>query len=165
MIKLHSEPLMVLSDYKKTSLYFSVGLECTMKCMNDLKQINYDISECDCHNSELLKNKPIEFTKEYLEQIINKNPFINSYVMGGLEPLDSFNNLIKLIELIRSINNDDIVIYTGYYEHEVENKINTLKQYSNIIMKFGRFNPQLKPKFDKVLGVTLISSNQYGKKI
>ena len=44
-------------------------------------------------------------------------------------------------------------------------KINILKQYPNIIIKFGRFKPNQKSHYDDVLGVNLISDNQYGEKI
>ena len=62
---------------------------------------------------------------------------------------------------------DDIVIYTGYTEEElIEN--DTFKKvckYKNIIIKFGRFIPNQEPHYDEVLGVKLVSDNQYAKKV
>ena len=40
-----------------------------------------------------------------------------------------------------------------------------LSKYKNIIMKFGRFIPESEKIHDDVLGIDLISSNQFAKKI
>ena len=77
-----------------------------------------------------------------------------------------YKEVIDLIDYFRDNNCDDyFVIYTGYYENEIEDIINLLKQRKNIIVKFGRFIPNSKEKYDEVLGVTLSSDNQYGKVI
>ena len=60
--------------------------------------------------------------------------------------------------------NDDFVIYTGYYEDEIGD-LDNYKKYGNIIFKFGRFKPNQEKHWDEVLGVYLISDNQYGKKV
>ena len=60
---------------------------------------------------------------------------------------------------------DDIVIYTGYNLNEIEDKVNILKNYKNIIIKFGRFIPNNKIHYDEILGVYLASDNQYALKI
>ena len=60
---------------------------------------------------------------------------------------------------------DEIIIYTGYYPEEIEEKINKLKQFANIIVKFGRYIPDRPSRYDEVLGVTLISDNQFAKRI
>ena len=57
------------------------------------------------------------------------------------------------------------MIYTGYYEEEISSILDTLKEYDNIIFKFGRFKPDQEKHWDEVLGVYLISDNQYGKKV
>ena len=59
--------------------------------------------------------------------------------------------------------NDDIIIYTGYNEEEISEYINILHNFSNIIVKFGRFIPNSLHKFDNILGVELASDNQYAK--
>ena len=60
---------------------------------------------------------------------------------------------------------DDIVIYTGYKKCEIENQLHQLKQFSNIIVKFGRYIPMQPPIYDEVLGVELASPNQYAERI
>lgn len=53
----------------------------------------------------------------------------------------------------------------GYKEDEIEDKINQLKQYKNIIVKFGRFVPNQEKHKDSLLGIYLASFNQYAIKI
>ena len=60
---------------------------------------------------------------------------------------------------------DDIVIYTGYKKYEIENQLAQLKQFPNIVVKFGRYIPQQPPVYDEVLGVELASLNQYAERI
>ena len=43
--------------------------------------------------------------------------------------------------------------------------INNLKQFKNIIFKFGRYKPNNNKHYDNVLGINLISDNQYGLEI
>lgn len=88
-----------------------------------------------------------------------------SIVFGGLEPLLQFNELVSLISKFREKTEDDIVIYTGYYPSEIEKEIEILKKYKNIIIKFGRYIPNRKSRYDEILGVTLASDNQYAEKI
>jgi hypothetical protein len=89
-------------------------------------------------------------------------------------------DLISLIDCIRNKYNieDDIVIYTGYTKDELEkgqfgkdsevSKINykyLIDTYKNIIIKFGRYYPNQTAHFDEILGVNLISNNQYAEKV
>jgi hypothetical protein len=93
--------------------------------------------------------------------------------MAGLEPFDSWDQLKLLISKFRERTKDDIVIYTGYTYDELdwgnpfdsESKIQWLWQYSNIIVKFGRYIPNQQPHYDEVLGVKLASDNQYAERI
>ena len=94
-----------------------------------------------------------------------KDGLEESIVFGGLEPMLQFQELISFIDKFRKISEDDIVIYTGYYKTEVEKEIEILKKYKNIIIKFGRYIPNRKSRYDEVLGVTLASDNQYAEKI
>lgn len=57
------------------------------------------------------------------------------------------------------------MVYTGYYKEEILEEIEQLKQYSNIIIKFGRYIPNEKKHYDEILGIDLASSNQYAEKI
>ena len=85
--------------------------------------------------------------------------------MQGLEPFDSYYELVKLIETIRRKCDDDIVIYTGYNKNELSEKIEYLSTYQNIVIKFGRYVPNNEKHFDDVLGVYLASDNQYAEEI
>ena len=69
------------------------------------------------------------------------------------------------VKKFRKKSNDDIVIYTGYYKEEIVDKINRLKNYDNIVVKFGRFIPGHEKHFDEVLGIELASDNQYAEAI
>ena len=84
-----------------------------------------------------------------------------------MEPFDNWNELFVFIRTARNTYKitDDIVIYTGYNENEILKKITTLKQFKNIIVKFGRFIPNRPHRYDEVLGVELASDNQYGERI
>ena len=78
-----------------------------------------------------------------------------------------FDEIISFIETFRTQYkcNDQIVIYTGFYEEEITSYITQLKPYSNIVVKFGRFLPNDKRRYSSILGVYLSSSNQYAKEI
>ena len=58
-----------------------------------------------------------------------------------------------------------MVIYTGYYPDEVTAILDKLQKFDNIVVKFGRYIPNTKSCFDKELGVTLASDNQYAVRI
>ena len=94
-----------------------------------------------------------------------KDGLEESIVFGGLEPMLQFQELISFIDKFRKVSEDDIVIYTGYYPSELEKELEILKQFKNIIIKFGRYIPNRQSRYDEVLGVTLISDNQFAEKI
>ena len=146
-----------ICNYKEPSM-FLIFPHCTFKCD----------SECGqpiCQNSALAREKEIEIKDlDLIHRYIN-NPLIHALVCGGLEPLDSWEELQSFICVFRAFSKDPIVIYTGYKEEEVQDKINFLSQISNIIVKFGRFIPNSPHIFDTVLGVELASNNQYAKYI
>ena len=140
-------------NYKKVSMTI-IFPYCTFKCGTEF-----------CQNSSLAKQKEIDLNTI---DIVNKyilNSITEAIVMQGLEPFDSWNDLLDLVKTLRRSCFDDIVIYTGYNEDEIENQIKTLKEYPNIIVKFGRYIPNQNPHFDDILGVDLASDNQYAKKI
>lgn len=144
-------------NYKKPSL-FIIFPYCNFKCDKDcgLKV---------CQNSSLAKEKEIEYS---IDKIVNnyiENDITKAIVCGGLEPMDSFDDLKELVSALRVKTNDDIVIYTGYREEEIEDKANDLKQFANIIIKFGRYIPNDKEYYNDILGINLASRNQYAKKI
>lgn len=131
---------------------------CTFKCEKDCG------AYC-CQNSTLAQSPNIDVSFDYVvDQYIN-NPITEAICFQGLEPFDSWEDMYKLVKKIRNKTNDMIVIFTGYNEDEITDKISVLKQFSNIIVKYGRFLNNNTPIFDEVLGVTLATSNQYAVKI
>ena len=96
----------------------------------------------------------------------SQNPITEAVVFGGLEPLDQIDEVLEVIEYFRKMgDNSPFVIYTGYYPTEIENELNRLKTYCNIIVKFGRYIPNRPKRYDEVLGIDLVSDNQYAIKI
>lgn len=129
---------------------------CTMKCGEEL-----------CQNSPWLKQPDIKINnRELVERYLNNN-LTHAIVFGGLDPIDTFDDLWWFISILRASYrcNDDIVIYTGYNKDEILDKVEMFKQFPNIIIKFGRYIPGQQPHYDEVLGVKLASDNQYAEKI
>jgi pyruvate-formate lyase-activating enzyme len=146
-------------DYKKPSMMLAT-CQCDWKC---LREQNLDLSLCQ--NSELSKQKNINIsTDNIIDRYIN-NSITKAIVIGGLEPFLQFNEVLGVIKQFRQKCEDDIVIYTGYYPDEIEEEVIKLKQYKNIIIKFGRYIHEDSKIFDNVLGVWLVSSNQFATKI
>ena len=94
-----------------------------------------------------------------------KNTITSAIVFGGLEPFDSLPEMLDLIKALRSETSDNIIIYTGYTEEEIQCYIKDLAVYSNIIIKYGRYIPNKRSKYDDLLGVNLASDNQYARRI
>ena len=145
------------TNYKKPSMYIAFP-SCTFKCERECGQKI-------CQNSSLVQSTTLEVgVKSIVNKYIN-NPITSAIVIGGLEPLDSKEDLFILISYFRVSTQDDIVIYTGYKEEEIKNQLQYLRAYRNIIIKFGRFIPNQQPHYDDVLGVMLASDNQYAERI
>lgn len=144
-------------NYKKPSLFLALPF-CTFKCEKECG------IQC-CQNSSLAKQPIVEVSTEKLVQRYLENPISESVVMGGMEPLDSFEDVIKFISILRKYSDSDVVLYTGYYKSEIEDKIERLQKFPNIIIKFGRFKPNEPHHIDPILGVELASINQYAEKI
>lgn len=116
-----------------------------------------------CQNSKLINEPDIEISIDELEIRYITNSLTHAIVCGGLEPFDSWDDLLALVQNFRIYTEDPIIIYTGYTEKELKDKIEILKLYENILIKFGRFIPNKQPHLDKLLGVKLASPNQYAK--
>lgn len=145
------------TNYKKPSMYIAFP-SCTFKCERECGQKI-------CQNSSLVQSTTLEVgVKSIVNKYIN-NPITSAIVIGGLEPLDSKEDLFILISYFRVSTQDDIVIYTGYKEEEIKNQLQYLRAYRNIIVKFGRFIPNQQPHYDDILGVMLASDNQYAERI
>lgn len=118
-----------------------------------------------CQNSKVALSPNIDIS---IDTIINRyisNPLTNALVCGGLEPFDSWEDLYALVTHFKAHTDDFIIIYTGYMPNEIKNQIEALKEFSNIIIKFGRFVPNQSHHYDELLGVELTSPNQYAERI
>lgn len=144
-------------DYKKISMLIEMP-NCTFKC---LKELNLPTSICQ--NCELANQESVEADIGDLIQRYLKNDLTSAVCFAGLEPFDSFSDMFSFILQFRKVCNDEIVIYTGFEEHEITDKTRILSQFKNIIIKFGRFIPDQEKHYDEILGVELASPNQYAK--
>lgn len=140
-------------NYKKVSMTIMFPY-CTFKCGTDY-----------CQNSSLANEKNIDISVDEIVSRYINNPITESIVMQGLEPFDSWKDLISLVKKLRERCSDDIVIYTGYYKDEIRTYIEELQEYENITVKFGRYIPDQEKHYDEVLGIYLASDNQYGERI
>ena len=145
-------------NYKKICMVLEFpickGFKCDRECGQQV-----------CQNSALATAPNIEVNPmDIISRYIN-NPITQAVCCQGLECFDTFEDLYNFIFLFRSVSTDDIVIYTGYTKCEIADKVEILKQFPNIIIKFGRYIPNQKPHYDEVLGVDLASDNQYAEKI
>ena len=147
-------------NYKKPSMFIGTSM-CDWKCCNE-----QCLDKSICQNSSLANSKTIDISVDEIYHRYINNPITKSVVIGGLEPMLQFSDVLELIKIFRDNScNDDIVIYTGYYKEEIADKIALLSKYKNIIIKFGRFIPNQEKHYDEVLGVYLASNNQHAEKI
>lgn len=146
-------------DYKVTSMFICTNY-CDGKCWKE-SGLSPDI----CQNTNIIKQKTFNISDEKIIERYVNNPITSAIVFGGLEPFDQFDELRSFISRFREVSNDDVVIYVGYKEEEVLDKTEMLKEFPNIIIKFGRYVPNAPSRYDEILGVTLASDNQYAKKI
>lgn len=148
-------------NYKRPSMFIG-AISCGGKCC-----IEAGIPLSVCQNDGWRSCAPVEIdTRELCERYL-KNPITQSIVFGGLEPFEQFGEVLWFIRVFRLSYRceDDIVIYTGYYPHEIEEELQKLKEFENIIVKFGRYIPDRPSRYDDVLGVELASDNQYAERI
>jgi len=145
-------------NYKKCSTTIMMP-NCSFKCEKECGKLV-------CQNSKLAKSSNIDISNDRLINRYKNNIYSDSIVFQGLEPFDSWEDLILLISDFRKAGiEDDIVIYTGYKEDEIEDKVELLKVFNNIIIKYGRYIPDSEKVYDELLGVELASKNQYAKRI
>lgn len=146
-------------NYKKPSMFIGTSY-CTGKCYKEL-----GLPCTICQNDALQKLEILDMSSARLASMYINNPITQAIVFGGLEPFDQFDELYDFIEELRNswLCDDDVVIYTGYNKDEIEKQVTLLKEFSNIIIKFGRYIPNQKSHYDEILGVNLASDNQYAK--
>lgn len=143
------------TNYKKPSMFIGFPF-CTFKC-------EAECGEHCCQNSALAQAPNIDVHVNKLIERYVKNPITQAVVCGGLEPIDSWDDLQCFILNFRYWSSDEIVIYTGYKEDEVQDKLEWLKYYQPVVVKFGRYVPHQQSHYDEILGVKLASDNQYAK--
>lgn len=146
-------------NYKKPSMFISTA-SCDWKCC-----IEQGLDIRICQNEPLNSQPTHEISDDVIISAYLHNDITKAIVFGGLEPFRQFEELQGFIQKLRNGYDctDDIVIYTGYYPYELEKELEWLSNYPNIIVKFGRFIPGHQPHYDSVLGVNLISDNQYAE--
>lgn len=147
-----------LVNYKLPSMFIATS-KCSFKC-------DAECGKAVCQNLPLATAPVIEVDNKKLVDRYMSNNISQSVCIGGLEAFDDTDDLMAFIHEFRSRCDDDIVIYTGYYEDEIQAYIDKLKStYSNIVIKFGRYIPDQQPHYDEVLGVNLASDNQKGVRV
>ena len=141
-------------NYKKPSMYIAMPY-CSFKCEKEAGV------PC-CQNGPLTMEPAFEVDAAHLVRRYLGNNITSAVVFGGLEPFDSFAEILDFIKRLRDSKCDsDVVIYTGYNSGEIADKLELLKPFGNIIVKFGRYRPGQEPHKDPILGVNLASDNQY----
>jgi len=147
-------------NYKVPSMLLATCF-CTFKCP---KELGLDVSICQ--NEPLYKQPNIEVATDEIFRRYQENKITHAIVFGGMEPFLQFDEMLEVIKVFRSGGcNDDICIYTGYNETEIQHQIELLCEFKNIYLKVGRFIPNQKSHYDNILGVNLASPNQYAIKI
>lgn len=147
-------------NYAKPSL-FLITSKCDWKCCFEA-----NIPITVCQNEPIAKLPTKEFSIASIYSAYINNGITKAVVIGGLEPMLQFKEIFSLLKYFR--NNgcmDDFVVYTGYYKDELAKEIECLKKYPNVVLKFGRYKPNSKARFDNTLQLTLASDNQYAERI
>lgn len=148
------------TNYKLPSMFVATCF-CTWKCCRE-----NGIDTSICHNSPTASMPNIEIPTDEIFRRYSQNPITSAVVLGGLEPMLQFDEVIDLIRTFRENGcNDFFCVYTGYNNEEIQDKIDVLKHFKNIVIKTGRFIPNQNPHYDPVLGVNLISDNQFAEQI
>lgn len=145
------------TNYKVPAMLIGMP-SCTFKCCTE-----QGLPLETCQNCSLYQAAPIDISVEKLIERYENNPISQAVVFGGMEPLDTWEDLSEFITKFRERSSDPIVIYTGYTESELT--LDQVKCFvsNGITVKFGRFVPGQKSHYDPVLGVNLISDNQYAR--
>lgn len=146
-------------NYKKPSMMLAMCY-CDWKCL-----IERNIPLSICQNHSISSSRDIELPIDFIIDRYLNNPITQAVVIAGLEPMLQFDEVLEFIKEFRKNSNDDIVIYTGYYEEEIQEQLKQLQHHRNIIIKFGRYIPDSKKRYDNLLGVWLVSDNQYAVQI
>ena len=90
------------------------------------------------------------------------------YVTPELKRKKKIYKILFMLSIFLIISLFSLYIYAEYdrnKEEEISEQVLWLKQFKNIVIKFGRFVPNQTPHYDEILGVNLASDNQYAKKV
>lgn len=149
------------TNYKKPAMFIGT-VSCDGKCCREA-----GIPMSVCQNDEWRESATIFINDSWICEYYKKNSLTKAIVFGGLEPFEQFDEVFNFIGKLRMEYkcDDDIVIYTGYNKDEIEDKVNALKFFKNIVIKYGRYVPNRPSRYDEELGVTLASDNQYAERI
>lgn len=147
------------SNYKKSAMLIGTCF-CNWKCCAEM-----GVDSSICQNEPFAKYPIVDIPDDEIIKRYLDNPLTHAIVFGGLEPMEQFDEMLQFIRSFRKASNDDIVIYTGFYPNEIENELNELRRFSNIIVKFGRFKLNGKKHLDEVLGIELVNEEQFAEKI
>ncbi len=148
-------------QYKEPCMYIATAF-CNGKCC---KEAGIPLSVC--LNDAWRSTATIAMVDEGIIERYLSNSITTTICFAGLEPFEQFDQVYNFIEKLRKDYNcnDTVLIYTGYNKEEIAERIEKLKDFDNIIIKFGRFVPDNPGRFDDVLGVHLASDNQYAERI
>ena len=112
-------------NYKKPCMTLE-SPRCDFKCDKECgRQV--------CQNSPLAKANNIEVDVDILIKSYIANDITQAVCFQGLEPFDTWNETYEFIYKFRRQYNikDDIVIFTGYTEDELQSKLIQLKTFEN----------------------------------
>ena len=144
-------------NYKKPCMVIGFPY-CNFKCDRECRLIV-------CQNSTLATADILDIDIDSIIERYLNNPITKAICCQGLEPFDSWEDLLVFINHFRMASDDDIIIYTGYTEDEAFFWTTFLRGlYKNIIIKYGRFMPGQQSHYDEILGINLASDNQYAKR-
>ena len=119
-------------QYKLPSMLVAFP-SCTFKCEK----------ECSCkgmcQNGALANSPNIEISAKAIVDRYLSNSISEALVCGGLEPFDTYSQLLELLTEFRSRCDHPVIIYTGFYKNEIKHKLDyIIKFIPNVIIKFLR---------------------------
>lgn len=146
-------------NYKEPAMFIT-SVMCDWKCCREYGRDDI------CQNKELVDCPTINVSNEAIYNLYHSSDIAKAVVIGGLEPFLQIDEIVSLIKTFRSQGETcPFIIYTGYEPEEIQRQLKMLRQFENIIVKFGRYLPSYKARFDELLGVTLASENQYALRL
>lgn len=148
-------------NYKEPVMYIGTAY-CDGKCCRE-----WGMPLSVCQNDGWRASATVDIDDHAIVRRYLSNPITKAVCFAGLEPFEQFDEMYRLIHLLRHDYHcsDTVVIYTGYNPDEVADGVQKLRTFENIVIKFGRYQPGFTPHYDDVLGVKLASDNQFALQI